>query len=423
VRYHDRVRATHSFAVGALVALGACVHDWDDYDPHAGDAAAASSTGGSGGMLSTSSSGAQGGSPSTSSSGAQGGSPATSGAGGSAVWFDAGLDRRRPISIAAVTEPLADFPLLVRLDATRIDYALTQPGGADLRFVADDHATLLAHEIEVWDDQGESFVWVRIPELGATPTTVWMYHGGSPASAPPDPHAAWSNGFVAVWHLGAGLSDASGNGHDGNPSGELAEVTGFTGSARDFDGAEDFIDVSASAALDSLFVGGGGTITAWIRPDSAGEVQRGRILDRSTDAFFTGGWSFLMGEFHTPGSVSFAYGFAPDFGWWTTPASSIVYAEWQHVAVSFSESMASPLLYVDGLPQTPVVGEIPMGMPAQLDGLTVRIGNRTGGIDRDFAGLIDELRVATGIRAAGWISAEVQAARDELLEVGDEEQR
>ena len=114
------------------------------------------------------------------------------------------------------TDALADFPALVRL-STEIDgfsYAdFTQADGGDLRFV-DVAGNLLAHEIDTWDTNGVSTVWVKVPSLTAS-TTITAKYG---SSAPPAARAAsevWANGYVGVWHLGESarpLRDSSANG-------------------------------------------------------------------------------------------------------------------------------------------------------------------------------------------------------------------
>src|SRR2546430_8090714 len=64
---------------------------------------------------------------------------------------------------AARAEALLDFPVLVALDATRIDYGAVQPGGGDLRF-NDPDGTPLAFEIQTWNPAGRSAIWGRVPQ-------------------------------------------------------------------------------------------------------------------------------------------------------------------------------------------------------------------------------------------------------------------
>ena len=76
---------------------------------------------------------------------------------------------------------LADFPVAVRLSAGSPDcfaysdmYDSTK--GNEIRF-ADDEGNSLSYEIENWDPNGTSLIWVKIPSLSKG-TTFTMYYGG-----------------------------------------------------------------------------------------------------------------------------------------------------------------------------------------------------------------------------------------------------
>ncbi|MBR4612193.1 MAG: DUF2341 domain-containing protein, partial [Kiritimatiellae bacterium] len=97
--------------------------------------------------------------------------------------------------------PLTNFPVLVRLSPALngFNYSLCQAGGTDLRF-ADEDGNLLPCEVDTWNENGESLVWVKVPSLSRS-TRITAYYGcaNPPANTP---SAVWSNGFVGVWHLG-----------------------------------------------------------------------------------------------------------------------------------------------------------------------------------------------------------------------------
>jgi hypothetical protein len=114
--------------------------------------------------------------------------------------------------------PLTDFPVLIRLSTARnaFDYAKC-PNGGNLRF-ADANGNLLAHEIDTWNESGESLVWVKVPSLDSS-TVITAYYGYTGSGNPPAVTASdvWSNGYVGVWHLGeTGLDfpDSTVNGLD-----------------------------------------------------------------------------------------------------------------------------------------------------------------------------------------------------------------
>src|SRR5262245_671420 len=120
--------------------------------------------------------------------------------------FDlADVAERRRIPITVVTEvaaSLTDVPVLVRLDPSRIDYALTKTGGADLRFT-DASGTELAHQITRWDPTGTSIVWVKLPGLAAG-AVFYLEIGGVEHTV--DPVPVWS-AYTAVFHFDDDLVD------------------------------------------------------------------------------------------------------------------------------------------------------------------------------------------------------------------------
>jgi heme-binding NEAT domain protein len=122
-----------------------------------------------------------------------------------AQWWDVSWLEREKLTFknGDQTENLTDFPVLVVLDSTRIDYSKTLNAGEDLRFIDSDHSTVLAHEIEEWNESGTSYVWVKVPQVDGSSTTdhIWMYYDYSSATDGQDARDVWTNGYEGVWHL------------------------------------------------------------------------------------------------------------------------------------------------------------------------------------------------------------------------------
>ncbi len=70
------------------------------------------------------------------------------------AWWDEDWLSRRQITLnnASSSENLINFPILVKLDSSSIDYSKTQNSGQDLRFVDADGSTELSYEIETWNE-------------------------------------------------------------------------------------------------------------------------------------------------------------------------------------------------------------------------------------------------------------------------------
>lgn len=123
--------------------------------------------------------------------------------------------------VEADDPPLTNFPVAVRISAARIKgfrYSdIASPD--DLLFSSTESKAPYPFEVETWNPDGESVVWVRLP-LVCTNTQFRMSFNLPPnRPANPDSTNVWSAAnYRGVWHmaddfdLSAGQSDSSGNG-------------------------------------------------------------------------------------------------------------------------------------------------------------------------------------------------------------------
>lgn len=400
----------------AVAALG-CSHDWDLLDPaFRGAGGEAGSTGGGP---------ASGGGPAV---GGQGGTGGLGGAGGGGgvfadPWWDATFARRRQLLLSNPhDEEMIDFPVLVALDATRIDYGVAQPDGTDLRFIDEDGTTELAYEIEAWDPTGTSFVWVRVPAIAASSEDdyVAMYYGNPRAADGQNVPAVWSNGYLAVWHLDSTLGDVV-SGFDGTNGGSVA-TEGLIGPGRAFDGVDDFIDIGAPAGLDGLFAGGG-HVSAWVYAEGPGGGNYGRVLDRSVDNGTGFGWSLMYSQFVSPDSFRFTRGHDLETGGWDTPGNQLTLDAWHHVAVNYDDGNVTnaPELFVDGDQKGANPNLAPEGVVEPDAGTPLRIGNGGSTTLRSWDGRIDEVRISSDPRSGPWLDNQVRSMTDAMITFGAEQ--
>ena len=147
------------------------------------------------------------------------------------------------------TETLKNFPALVVLSGDNIagfDYADCLEGGADIRFT-DSEDNEIPYEIESWNSDGESFLWVRVPELAIAEDCIYLYWGSTGAEAPTysGEEGVWAGGYEAVWHMNeSDPLDATGNNNDGTGKGGVPVVTaGVVGKALGFNStSQDYVD-------------------------------------------------------------------------------------------------------------------------------------------------------------------------------------
>ena len=187
----------------------------------------------------------------------------------------------------APAETLSNFPVLLVLDSTKVDYTLTQDDGGDLRLFDGDGAPL-AYEIERWDEIGNSYVWVKVPQIDVGATDwITMYYGNASVADGEDSSAVWAGtGYRSVYHLddvGPTVQDATSTNYDGTATnGATGGQTGQIGSAYGFDAADDYINLGD----DRSFIDGASaaTFSAWVRPNNNDGVNPNIILSASINS-------------------------------------------------------------------------------------------------------------------------------------------
>ena len=306
------------------------------------------------------------------------------------AWWDDNWTLRKAITLdgraAQLPAEVQALPLLVRLSGGNFDFLSAREDGGDLRFVADDGATVLPHRIERFDPINElAFVWVQVPRVApdAAPTRIWLYYGHPQAPAP----AAAALHDAAQWALYP-LSDSAGLPRDVTAAGHhiAAGNLSFVPDGLIAGAARLAADGGLTTGGPALQAAGALTVSAWVRPERAeGELLAAGALSLTLRA----GVPVLA------------------LGGQTAPGPALAAGAWHHVAVVADASGAA--LLVGGR-------EVARVAAAWAPAETLRIG-------AGLAGLIDELQVSTVARPAAWLlaQADTQGMTSRLLTVGADE--
>ncbi len=299
---------------------------------------------------------------------------------------------------------LTNFPALVRLDTGIPGFAyngFVSPTGADLRFADATGARALSFEIEQWDTNNSSYVWVRVPELTAA-TAIWAYWGSASAAAstPYDYGAgAWEAGFKGVWHLDqtngvADLTDATDwRRHAVTNSGTL-NARAKIAFGQDFDLAQ-YIRLPANTHVFS----GAFSVSQWIRHDDLSGRQCYFSKDQDTDNF-----AFVLHK----GTSNDLYLRVKNGGTQSNagPHPTLLTAgAWVHIGATVSAGNEARL-YLNG------VAAGPWTLANRNDKGELRLGRSPDAYWGDFLGLADEARLSATTRSADWMRAEYQAMAD-----------
>ncbi|MGH7410861.1 MAG: DUF2341 domain-containing protein, partial [Candidatus Methylomirabilis sp.] len=322
--------------------------------------------------------------------------------------------RRRKLTFnnAAQAENLVNFPVLVVLNSSRIDYGLTQSAGQDLRFTDSDGVTLLAHEIEKWDAAGTSIVWVKVPQIDASSTTdhIYMYYGNATAPDGQDPGQVWSNGYAGVWHLGEASNttrqDSTCNNNDVADTTNVAGVTGKIAGAADFV-PTDYLEIS-DAAQTGLEPTTAFTLEAWAKSNST--ITNQSVLSKHTSTSNQRQWVLRWSDDRHSLLVSYD-GLADNT--YNSSGVTLGTGTWYYLLVVYNSPNAD--FYLDGTYKNTraTLGGAPFNGTGPFN-----IGSRASGSTQAFNGSIDEARVSNVARSAAWISAQHKSMTDVFITFG-----
>jgi MSHA biogenesis protein MshQ len=310
-----------------------------------------------------------------------------------------------------------NLPVLVGLASDGDLASKAKDNGFDLAFTSSDGKTELPHEIEKFNGQtGELVAWVRVPLVSSSADTVLYLYYGNPdlTSSTENPQGVWDSGFAGVWHLGesgngtpgeyedSGQYGNHGQGGEGNSLRVPARVAGRVGYGQDFnnaDGLHDLIDVGSGASLD--ITGNQITIEAWIRHNLT--LQWGSWYGFLNHKGWIDGYRLVFPDnslnvaFQLPGQTH-------DL----RSTGTVSAGEWHHVAATYDG--ATMRIFIDGLPDAASLAKSDNILSVPPPENEVWIGHGDQPADQPWAyaweGQIDEVRISSAARSAGWIQTE-----------------
>ena len=320
-----------------------------------------------------------------------------------------------------MAEELSDFPVLVRLDASVFDYARAEVDGSDLRFVAGDGVTELAHEIERFAPGGASYLWVRVPRILADSdqTTIWLYFGNpAPGSARP-PSELWQ-GHAAVWHLNEPLLDGQTTGtvvdatSHGNHGAQIrnAGVAGYLAGGQDFR-PNDYVRIPDASSLD---ITGAITLSAWFRLP---------VTNSGYSAFVS---KYELGSDQRSYSL-YLFDMQPRFvispdgtdtNVFVTGTNDVSTGTWHYLVGTWDGTIGADALrlYLDGALVAQAAGPlVPTILSSPID---VQLGCSffNGGLAQCIRALLDEVRITPVARSAAWVNAEYRSMSNAMISFG-----
>jgi hypothetical protein len=308
---------------------------------------------------------------------------------------------RMPITFSGYdrSEPLTNFPALVILgpDIPGFTYAgFASTNGADLRFCDTTGLTELNYEIEKWNTNGASFIWVQVPVLEGRTTRVWAYWGDLTLTNPPacaTNGATWANGYMGVWHLGDGTAL---NARDSSPYRKDGVVSGATVATGKVDGAASFDGNDAVAVGNMGSLPQKGAFEFWMKPDVV-ENYRNPMTTK-----YNGGNAGMRWEEAANGSFGIVVG--NDSGTWdgtTYLASGLNASSWYSVVYAWDTASNRERAFLNG---SNAADQAHTLWPSTIPDLRFGTGYSTTG-SRQWVGRLDEVRLSRVARSSNWLYA------------------
>ena len=311
----------------------------------------------------------------------------------------------------AGSEALENFPVLVRLAEYDVSaqigilgfsYDDCQEGGTDVRFFIGE--TELAREIDTWNPNGESLVWVRVPSLTSSTTFTMTYGDGIASAATGD---VWSR-YVVVIHGGDAITNVV--------SGGVAASAGSASVAANADAgtigggirkaAAKSIGINVANPSSALTESGKFSVSGWFKRNGNGGKNNGtHILGSSMSKWGASDGYVMLQEQGKYISVAKKGAHS-----WSSGTYTLADGVWGHFAFSYESEVALKSFFNGNPDQTTT-------SPGNL--VNSIIGNWSFGSyanaasDDSFVGDMDELRIFNGVASPDWIAAEYETMANE----------
>ena len=313
------------------------------------------------------------------------------------------------------TETLADVPVLVRLSSAieGFSYAdFNDANGGDMVFCDETGGIVYPHEIDEWHTDGESLVWVKLPQMKKG-TKFKMGCGGTVAASATLPKAAVWSDYAGVWHMNedSGTAyDSTAHGLDAVPScgtngtaATLAQMVayenGACGRARinslKLDGrGNDRQNFMLVPSYDALGLGDSFAVAGWFKGEywNDGTSWYPRLFSRKSVANTDDGWeicwrdAFVTISDDTNSVVEYDI---PDIS-----------QEWVQLVVIYESDKC--ICFTNGVS----CGEKSLSGAVSDNGGQLAFGNTATGSRWSFIGQYDEIRLLGGSLSADRIKAD-----------------
>lgn len=308
---------------------------------------------------------------------------------------------------------LLGFPLLIRLDSSRVDFDAIDSTTPLLVFLVDSTKALPFH-ITRWNRvQKQAEIWVRMDTLyaqEAAQSITLRWDESQDFPSPTGKPFSSKDGYLAAWHFDQGSNefrDAGEFGFDGNPI-KVKDTMGSVGGGLWFDGKSSYVSIPGST-VGPLDITSADTITVSIWAHLSQANTSRFVFGKGASQFhlkyqYPSGWLY---ELRDAASLS-------ERTWGLVPFDTTSDKDkWAYLSVV--QRGASMQIYKDG---EIVVDSETQGSSSENKYMesTFEIGRRLNAdasFDQFFSGILDELHFSRVPRSAEWIRASYENQKPE----------
>ena len=306
---------------------------------------------------------------------------------------------------AADKPALTGFPVLVRIaENSPLGFSyndlVSKTTGADIAFV-DMNGNGLPFEIDTWNPDGTSLIWVRLPSMRNRTEFVMCWGGATSGKTVCGDNPF--EGYNGVWHMNEkNVVDASGSENNGTAAGNADVAAGRIGLALSLPAKSDYVTCGENQSNAELK--DGFTVEAWV---NLANLSGNHCIfgKRQFISLRTGGNNQI--QVTTPGKKDHDMNAM-------IPAAGT----WWHVVLTFQKRTDKGCkVYVNGAPAVQMASD---DIQDQSNATEMWLGHNQWGNDQNFQGLLDEIRLSTGIKDGDWIAATYATQNDaEFLTAGE----
>ena len=304
---------------------------------------------------------------------------------------------------------------------------VANPNGYDIGFYADSGGTMkLKWQVENYNGTtGNLIAWVKIPSVSSSTDTVFylMYGNSTINTDQSDPSNTWDANFKGVWHMADNAanttireSTATGANGTNNANTSSKTAAGQIGNALSYNGSTDGSFAAINLSATNIV-----TLSFWMKwttnandDDLAFEYTPnyntnagGFIADWDASGFGGGKFETGMGK--------------GDRSYWTDLFARPSAGTWHLVHLVFNRSGSTNKAYADGSLQTLTTGAHTASAMGNFSNSSLYFMSRAASA-LNAAGTLDEVRLSTTERNAGWVATEYnnQSSTGTFITMGSE---